>query len=1124
MKTKLLSLFVWVYFFGQGEPPIGQIKSPHSFSLDSSQITLVVQNTIDTSSCRYKDSLELIKIYKATDGPNWTNKWDLTQPMREWHGIELTENGCVKLISLDNNNLHGVLPDLILPELGGLFLDNNKLSGNIPSLKCPLLYLLDLSENQLSGSIPDFDFPKMRQLILYRNQLSGTIPNFNFPHLFDLHLSYNLLTGSIPNFNLPELIHLRIRENQLEGSIPNFNMPKLGRIDLAFNQLSGSIPNFTSPIVELQLNNNLLTGEIPNFSSRNLSSLILSNNKLSGEIPNLSSPNLYAMLLSSNQLTGNIPNFKLPKLIFLNLSNNMLSGNIPMFDGATLREIILNNNQLTGPIPSFVLPNLSQLVLSNNNLSGKIPDLSLPNLSNLNISNNQLTGNAPNWYLPKIYTLDVSSNKLTGHFSTSNILTLSGLNIQNNKIDSLGNLSNIKLKSDTIIKASESRTFTFIFGLRVQMNKLTFSQIIQNIGIVNKASFIYSPQDSIFQHITYTKTVGQSITINLKIDSTITDNLYKWYRLGKTDTLILNTNKRNFNSLKVEDSGTYYVQVRNPQAPQLTLYSRAIHINVSDAGVLKSEAVDQKVCVNTPIPLSFNSAITYAADNEFKVELSESANNFNNAVSIGVLRSDKAQGIIVTLPTTYSPQKNYYYRIVASNPRVVSNISTFKINLELPIPAPVIKCAQTTGNSITFSWEAITGATGYQARSLSGGSGARNGNSVTFSNLTLNTSISLEVASQGASSCPVARDTQTCKTLNCAEVVQAGEPEPPFFICDGQNAPVILNDRLRGEDTNGRWSTNSGLNSQTFDADAGILHPQSLKADQYRFTYTVAGKNGCPSSAQNVLIVVGQRPKINQQEYTTCLNAKGKVQIQLSAVARSVNQQYAESIIWFKNANKKDTLKQASLELAAPLRIYAQIGQGACASELSPILLNPQPKLPLPVIEGETIVKVGDTIKLYTTQKYPDQSLFNWKIIQGKKFTDIKVIPGRDLYALPPIIAAKSDAGRYALSVKAPTEPPVCVSDEASVDLEVRSAEEHQLNIGKIASKSNPWKVEGLDQYPQYQIQVFNRWGERVFQAKSEYLNPWAGTYQDKQLPQGTYYYQIDIPGLGPIFGAVYVL
>ncbi|MDW7693969.1 isopeptide-forming domain-containing fimbrial protein [Flammeovirgaceae bacterium SG7u.111] len=49
-------------------------------------------------------------------------------------------------------------------------------------------------------------------------------------------------------------------------------------------------------------------------------------------------------------------------------------------------------------------------------------------------------------------------------------------------------------------------------------------------------------------------------------------------------------------------------------------------------------------------------------------------------------------------------------------------------------------------------------------------------------------------------------------------------------------------------------------------------------------------------------------------------------------------------------------------------------------------------------------------------------------------------------------------------------------------------------------------EVKGLENFPNNNLLVFNRWGNKVFESDS-YQNDWAGTYNGNPLPDGTYYY-----------------
>ena len=332
---------------------------------------------------RLSDSLELVKFYNATGGPNWWTKWDLRKPIDSWFGINISTEGCITSIDLQDS-------------LFNTCCRGNNLIGQLPSLNLPFLSFLRLSINHLSGAIPNFDkLPNLSALQLNNNQLTGSIPNFDrLPRLYTLELNDNQLKGSIPNFDkLPILSRLFLNNNQLTGSIPNFDkLPNLQLLILGNNQLTGSIPIFDKlpNLILLELNDNQLTGSIPNFD------------KL---------PNLYGLFLNNNQLTGSIPNFdKIPILRNLELYNNQLVGSIPNFDRLPrLYALDLNDNQLTGSIPSFdKLLNLSFLRFYNNQLTGSVPNFdNLVNLQRLYlwIQNNKFTFSCLIKNLNKIKTL-----------------------------------------------------------------------------------------------------------------------------------------------------------------------------------------------------------------------------------------------------------------------------------------------------------------------------------------------------------------------------------------------------------------------------------------------------------------------------------------------------------------------------------------------------------------------------------------------------------------------------------------------------------------------------------------------------------------------------------------------
>jgi gliding motility-associated-like protein len=76
----------------------------------------------------------------------------------------------------------------------------------------------------------------------------------------------------------------------------------------------------------------------------------------------------------------------------------------------------------------------------------------------------------------------------------------------------------------------------------------------------------------------------------------------------------------------------------------------------------------------------------------------------------------------------------------------------------------------------------------------------------------------------------------------------------------------------------------------------------------------------------------------------------------------------------------------------------------------------------------------------------------------------------------------------------------------------------HGNDLGTIPNTFTPngdgindyWQLGDLAAYPQALVQVFNRYGQQVYQSKG-YSIPWDGTYKGSPLPVGTYYYIINL-------------
>ena len=68
---------------------------------------------------------------------------------------------------------------------------------------------------------------------------------------------------------------------------------------------------------------------------------------------------------------------------------------------------------------------------------------------------------------------------------------------------------------------------------------------------------------------------------------------------------------------------------------------------------------------------------------------------------------------------------------------------------------------------------------------------------------------------------------------------------------------------------------------------------------------------------------------------------------------------------------------------------------------------------------------------------------------------------------------------------------------------------------------NDTWFIGGMDLHPNAVVQVYNRWGQLLFE-ESGYQDPWNGRFNGSELPIGDYYYFIDLGnGREPFTGTV---
>jgi len=171
------------------------------------------------------------------------------------------------------------------------------------------------------------------------------------------------------------------------------------------------------------------------------------------------------------------------------------------------------------------------------------------------------------------------------------------------------------------------------------------------------------------------------------------------------------------------------------------------------------------------------------------------------------------------------------------------------------------------------------------------------------------------------------------------------------------------------------------------------------------------------------------------------------------------------------------------------------ISNGGCVDSSKTVMVT---------VNQNPIANAGSDIYLFQGQSTILQGSAQGDNITGTFWTPATFLS--DPTSLTPIATPTHDI-TYTLTVATST----CGASTSSVFVRVYQ----KVTIPNAFSPNNDgindyWDIQALNTYPESITQVFNRYGQQVFQSTG-YANPWDGTSNGKALPAGTYYYIIDL-------------
>jgi gliding motility-associated-like protein len=319
------------------------------------------------------------------------------------------------------------------------------------------------------------------------------------------------------------------------------------------------------------------------------------------------------------------------------------------------------------------------------------------------------------------------------------------------------------------------------------------------------------------------------------------------------------------------------------------------------------------------------------------------------------------------------------------------------------------------------------------------------------------------------------------------------------IVC-ANNSIVNLAGTVTGGSTTGQWSTSgTGTFTAGITSLAGTYTPGNADKANGRVILGLASTNNsvCPSSISSIVVRITSAPTADAGPDQNVCSNKATVILNGQVTAASGG-------IWSTSGTGIFNPSKTSLN-ATYAPGASDIAKGKVA-------------LTLTTTDHGNCVAVADEM-IVTITSPPTVKLVQQKyLLEGN--TDIlePTVTGEGLNYLwspnkyfnnntlkNPLITGVEDI-TYKLKV---TDIRGCVAEE-SLSVKVLKS----LKIPNTFTPNNDginetWIIDGLVNYPGNRVQVFNRYGQLIFESIG-YAKPWDGTMNGKSLPVATYYYVIE--------------
>lgn len=340
-------------------------------------------------------------------------------------------------------------------------------------------------------------------------------------------------------------------------------------------------------------------------------------------------------------------------------------------------------------------------------------------------------------------------------------------------------------------------------------------------------------------------------------------------------------------------------------------------------------------------------------------------------------------------------------------------------------------------------------------------------------------------------------NTFRCATYDTVVVTQLVNPPKPLiksdknWLCKNDSIKILLDTQY---DFVVEWSQNGKVIPTKNQKYIYVLQDGNYKASVL--------KNGCKTNSDSINI---QRVKDDTVVFDSIAPICYNDTLLLALKATPPNGKFVGKSV------EKDKVNIKTLGVGEHTITYEATINGCTVIKSQILKVKDIPHITLP---SYIVQPINSKVEINATADNPTAYEYNW----------LPPIDLSDIYVLNPTASLKQSTTYTLLA----TNTEGCITQKSTRIVVVNLLYPADAFTPNGDNLNDTWLIGNIENFPNAEVFIYNRWGELIYYDKDGYRKSWDGTYQGKNVEAGNYTYMIvphaELNSIATIRGSLLVI